>query len=98
VPQASRELEDSWDELVHYLTSIYRTDMMKVRSLFCWLGVQEIEADSYILVSTPGDPDRISPRGYKKLIANREGSYSTLFALLCRYASTFTTIRFIWYC
>ena len=85
--QAPKHIESSWEELVEYLTSIYRTDMMKVRSLFAWLGTQSIENESFIGVSTPNDISAITPRGYKKVIKDREGSYATLFALLCRYTT-----------
>ena len=68
-----------------YLTSIYRTDMMKVRSLFSWLGTQSIENEMFVGVSTPNDIESITPRGYKKVIKDREGSYATFLALLCRY-------------
>ncbi|WAR00484.1 HIL-like protein [Mya arenaria] len=83
---APRSVEDSWESLVGYLTSIYRTDMMKVRSIFSWLGVQEMETDSYLFVSNPSSVEDSTPRGYKKVIANREGSYATMFALICRKA------------
>ncbi|KAL4228292.1 hypothetical protein ACF0H5_013723 [Mactra antiquata] len=83
---APKDIENSWDDLVHYLTSIYRTDMMKIRSIFSWLGVQEIEKESFFMVSTPNDIDEITPRGYKKVIKEREGSYATFFALICRKA------------
>jgi hypothetical protein len=62
--------------------------MMKVRSIFSWLGVQEIESENYFFVPTPNNIDEITPRGYKKIIQDREGSYATLFALLCRFANS----------
>ncbi|KAH3840510.1 hypothetical protein DPMN_113960 [Dreissena polymorpha] len=83
---ASRNLEDSWDDLVRYLTGPYSKDIQKVRAIFSWLGIQRIESELFLFVFKPDSEDECTPRKYKKLIKDREGSYSTLFALMCRKA------------
>ncbi|KAL3865579.1 hypothetical protein ACJMK2_042954 [Sinanodonta woodiana] len=82
--RAPKDVETSYEELLAYLTNGLRTDMMKLRSIFCWLGTQNIEDENLRNVSE--SDGEITPRGYKKLIQQRNGSYAGFFTLLCRAA------------
>ena len=77
--QAPADKANNYRELITYLTQDCRTDLQKVRSIFVWLGCQNIDNTDY-----SGVTDSDSPRGYMKLIQDYRGSYSAFFTLLCR--------------
>ena len=77
--QTPADKANDYADLINYLTVDCRTDLQKVRSIFVWLGCQDIDNTDYSGV-TMSD----SPRGYMKLIQNYRGSYSAFFTLLCR--------------
>lgn len=79
--QTPADKANSYEDLIHYLTVDCRTDLQKLRSVFVWLGCQDIENTDY-----SGVTESDTPRGYMKLIQDFRGSYSAFFTLLCRAA------------
>ncbi|XP_071100653.1 lim and transglutaminase domain protein ltd-1-like [Haliotis cracherodii] len=69
---------ESYDALLTYLTRGLITDMEKVRSIFTWLGSQNIAEGHF------KSQDVNTPAGYMKLMKEKRGSYSTFLALLLR--------------
>ncbi|XP_046544530.1 lim and transglutaminase domain protein ltd-1-like [Haliotis rubra] len=71
----------SYDALMEYLTEDCINDLQKLRSVFTWLGSQDVYGGNYGKTTS-----NESPRGYMKLMREGKGSYAALFALLCRAA------------
>lgn len=72
-------MANSYEELIPYLLTGCQTDAEKVRSIFMWMGNQNIRMGDYSGV-TGSD----TPRGFMKLMSENRASYSSFFALLCR--------------
>ncbi|KAJ8304237.1 hypothetical protein KUTeg_017820 [Tegillarca granosa] len=77
--QAPESLNNSWKDLTEYLTEGLTTDVQRLRSVFIWLGSQDIEGTNYENIK-----DKNSPLANMKLIKDRQGSYAVMFAKLCR--------------
>ncbi|KAL3866265.1 hypothetical protein ACJMK2_043579 [Sinanodonta woodiana] len=72
---------ETYEALIDYLTSGLQTDLEKLRSIFIWLGSQNIDGANYSKVTSSD-----SPIGFMKLIKENRGSYASFFTLLCRAA------------
>lgn len=73
-------LAQSYDALLEYLTEDCINDIQKLRSVFTWLGSQDVYKGDYTKTTSYD-----SPLGYMKLMYQNRGSYAALLALLCRY-------------
>ncbi|KAK7116595.1 hypothetical protein V1264_002252 [Littorina saxatilis] len=76
--QAPVELNDSFNDLVGYLSQNAKTDLLKVRAILCWLSKQNF------VLAREKEQDESTPKGFLNLIARKEKSLSQLFDILCR--------------
>ncbi|XP_071100651.1 lim and transglutaminase domain protein ltd-1-like [Haliotis cracherodii] len=74
-------LTQSYEALIEYLTEDCINDIQKLRSVFTWLGSQDVYKGDYSKTTSYD-----SPLGYMKLMCQNRGSYAALLALLCRAA------------
>ncbi|XP_033750632.1 hillarin-like isoform X2 [Pecten maximus] len=69
------------DALVNDLTSPFSSDIIKVRAIFVWIGLQPFSMMRYPLKLNPK-----STMGYLKRMALGNLSYAELFTVMCRMA------------
>ncbi|XP_060082730.1 hillarin-like [Ylistrum balloti] len=69
------------EELVDQLTSPFTSDIIKVRAIFVWIGLQPFSMMKYPLKLNPK-----STMGYLKRLALGHLSYAELFTVMCRIA------------
>lgn len=69
---------DSYDTLLEYLTEDCETEMEKLRSIFSWLGAQDISKAIYRTAEAD------TPKGFLNLLRLKKNHYASFFATLCR--------------
>ena len=79
--QAPSELNDSFDDLVQYLTGHMTVDLQKVRAILMWLSNQNFLT---VKNTESREQDEATPRGFLKLVALKKKELVHLFEKLCR--------------
>ena len=75
----------TFEALIDYLTVPFRHDLQKIRALFMWLCTQPMSTKSYRVMQDMNTEELAAfPRGFLKLVKEKQASYASLFALLCR--------------
>ena len=79
--QAPPELNNSFDDLVQYLTQDMTLDLQKVKAVLTWLSRQ-----NFVTVRNKqgGEKDTATPRGFLNLVALKKKELVHLFETLCR--------------
>ncbi|KAK7480271.1 hypothetical protein BaRGS_00028439 [Batillaria attramentaria] len=80
---APKELSRSFDRLVAYLTKGMDSDLEKLRSIFTWMGQQNIMSRA----PEGPEPYHESPEAYMRKAPEDLTNITILFAILCRQAN-----------